>query len=276
MTNHQILIGDSRKLMKRLPSSSVQLIITSPPYFDKKDYSHPDQIGLGQTYQDYLSELAKVWKESFRVLEAGCNLIIDVGEVRSRENQKFKIRMLPCHLIDSLEKIGFSFKGATIWFKKTKGKSPVWGSYPFPRTGVSRLETEWILRFLKPGDSKDIRREIKEHSRLSLKEWLVYFSPIWEISGVQQKEHPAMFPLEIPYRLIRMFSFKAVPELDFSGDTVLDPFLGSGTTTKAAILLDRNSIGIELNPEYLEVIKEKIGFSQKRLDKNINIKIWRE
>jgi site-specific DNA-methyltransferase (adenine-specific) len=129
------------------------------------------------------------------------------------------------------------------------------GSYPYPRNGIIKLDYEFILIFKKYGDSPKVSKEIKEKSRLTEEEWSQYFTGHWNFSGEKQDKHLAMFPEELPKRLIKMFSFVE--------DTVLDPFLGSGTTSLAARNLDRNSIGYETNEDFLPIIKEKLGISQK-------------
>jgi len=128
------------------------------------------------------------------------------------------------------------------------------GSFPYPRNGIIKIDYEFILIFKKPGDSPRVSKEIKEQSKLSKEEWNEYFSGHWNFNGEKQIKHLAMFPEELPKRLIKMFSFV--------GDTVLDPFLGSGTTILAAKNLSRNSIGYEINPEFLPIIKEKVGINQ--------------
>jgi site-specific DNA-methyltransferase (adenine-specific) len=148
--------------------------------------------------------------------------------------------------------------GAIIWQKpttmNTTGGATVMGSFPYPRNGIIKIDYEFILIFKKPGDSPKVSKEIKEQSKLSKEEWNEYFSGHWNFNGEKQIQHLAMFPEELPKRLIKMFSFV--------GDTVLDPFLGSGTTILAAKNLNRNSVGYEINSEFLPIIKEKVGINQ--------------
>lgn len=139
------------------------------------------------------------------------------------------------------------------------------GSFPYPRNGILKLDYEFILIFKKHGDTKPVSKDIKEESKMTIDEWNEFFSGHWNFSGEKQDKHIAMFPVELPRRLIKMFSFV--------GDTVLDPFLGSGTTTLAAKNLERNSIGYEVNAEYLPVIKDKIGFSNRTLFKDAEYEI---
>jgi len=137
----------------------------------------------------------------------------------------------------------------------TTGGAVVMGSYPYPPNGLVEIDYEFILIFKKPGESKKVLKEVKEASKLSKEEWKEYFSGHWHFGGAKQVGHEAMFPEELPLRLIRMFTFQ--------GDTVLDPFLGSGTTVKMAIELSRNAIGYEINEGFLSLIEEKIGLKDK-------------
>jgi hypothetical protein len=159
--------------------------------------------------------------------------------------------------------------GSIIWQKKTTmnttGGANVMGSYPYPPNGMVEIDYEFILIFKKPGKSKKISKDIKEQSILTKDEWKEYFYGHWYFGGARQIEHEAMFPDELPKRCIKMFTFV--------GDTVLDPFLGSGTTVKAAMELNRNAIGYEINENFLEVIKEKLGLNQGLLFFSNNVQI---
>ncbi len=145
--------------------------------------------------------------------------------------------------------------GAIIWQKvttcHTTGGATVMGSFPYPKNGIIKLDYEFILIFKKYGNPPKVKDEIKEQSKLTLEEWNQYFSGHWNFPGEKQDKHLAMFPEELPRRLIKMFSFV--------GETVLDPFLGSGTTSLAVIKLNRNSIGYEINEDFLPIIREKLG-----------------
>ena len=153
---------------------------------------------------------------------------------------------------------GFDYMGAIIWQTvttcHTTGGATIMGSFPYPRNGIIKLDYEYILIFKKYGASPPVSREIKEQSKLTSEEWNRYFTGHWNFSGEKQDKHLAMFPEELPKRLIKMFSFV--------GDTILDPFLGSGTTTLAAKNWKRNSIGYEINDNFLPLIKEKLELEQ--------------
>lgn len=255
-TWHKIIIGDSR-WMKEVPDESIHLIITSPPYWQLKDYGNEKQIGFNDTYEDYINNLNLVWQECHRVLHKGCRLCINIGDqfARSVYYGRYKIIPIRTEIIKFCESIGFDYMGAIIWQKvttcNTTGGATVMGSYPYPRNGILKLDYEFILLFKKHGNPPKVSKEIKERSRLTEEEWNKYFTGHWNFPGERQNRHLAMFPEELPKRLIKMFSF--------IGETVLDPFLGSGTTSLVAKNTGRNSIGYEINENFLPFIKEKFG-----------------
>jgi len=252
----KIIIGDSRKMVE-VGDESIDLIITSPPYWHIKDYGVQGQIGYGQTLHEYLKDLYRVWKECFRVLKQGRRVCVNIGDQFARSIIYGNYKIIPLHaeIIAQFEDIGFDYMGGIIWQKKTTmnttGGANVMGSYPYPPNGMIEIDYEFILIFKKPGKSLKISKEIKEMSKLAKEEWKELFSGHWKFPPAKQIEHEAMFPEELPKRLIKMFSFV--------GETILDPFLGSGTTIKAALMLKRNAVGYEINERFLEVIKDKIG-----------------
>ncbi len=256
--NHKIYLGDSRT-MREVPASSVHLILTSPPYWQLKDYGNGNQIGFNHTYEEYINHLNLVWSEAGRVLHPGCRLCVNIGDqfARAVYYGRYKVIPIRTEIIKFCEHIGFDYLGAVIWQKvttcHTTGGATVMGSFPYPRNGILKLDYEFILIFKKYGTSPKATPEQKERSRLTQEEWNTYFAGHWNFPGEKQDGHLAMFPEELPKRLIKMFSF--------TGDTVLDPFLGSGTTTLAAKHLNRNSIGYEINKDFLPVIKSKLGLS---------------
>ncbi|GBE00858.1 modification methylase HindIII [bacterium BMS3Bbin06] len=251
-----IIIGDSRR-MDEIINESVHLVITSPPYWQLKDYGNGSQIGFNDSYEDYINNLNLVWDECYRVLHEGCRLCINIGDqfARSVYYGRYKIIPIRTEIIKFCETIGFDYMGAIIWQKvttcNTTGGATIMGSFPYPRNGIIKLDYEFILIFKKLGNPPKVTKEIKEQSKLTKDEWNEYFYGHWNFPGEKQDKHLAMFPEELPKRLIKMFSFV--------GDTVLDPFLGSGTTCLAAKNLNRNSIGYEINEKFLPIIKEKLG-----------------
>ena len=258
-TLHKIIIGDSRQ-MEEVPDESVHLIITSPPYWQLKDYGNGEQIGYNDSYEEYINNLNLVWDECHRILHKGCRLCVNIGDqfARSVYYGRYKVIPIRTEIIKFCESAGFDYMGAIIWQKvtttHTTGGATVMGSFPFPRNGILKIDYELILIFKKYGNSPKVSEEIKNQSKLTKEEWNQYFNGHWNFPGEKQDKHLAMFPEELPKRLIKMFSFV--------GDTVLDPFLGSGTTTLAAKNLNRNSIGYEINEDFLTVIKEKLDVAQ--------------
>ncbi len=265
-TKHNIIIGDSRQ-MDYLKDDSVQLAITSPPYWQLKDYGTENQIGYHESYESYINNLNLVWKECYRVLEKGCRLCVNIGDqfARAVYYGRYKVIPIRTEIIKFCESIGFDYMGAIIWQKKTTmnttGGASLMGSYPNPRNGILSIDYEFILIFKKLGTPKKVSKEIKEQSSMTKEEWKKYFQGHWHFGGAKQDGHIAMFPEELPHRLIKMFSFV--------GDTVLDPFLGSGTTALASKKLNRNSVGYEINPEYKSFIENKLGIQTPELNQNI-------
>ena len=255
-TMHKIVIGDSRQMIG-VPDNSVQLIITSPPYWQLKDYGVNNQIGYNDSYEGYINNLNLVWDECYRVLDNGCRLCVNIGDqfARSVYYGRYKVIPIRTEIIKFCEAIGFDYMGAIIWQKKTTsnttGGASLMGSYPTPRNGILSIDYEFILIFKKLGTPKRPSKEIKELSKMTKEEWKTYFSGHWSFGGVKQNGHIAVFPEELPKRLIKMFAFV--------GDTVLDPFLGSATTSLAAKNLGRNSIGYEINADFLPYIKQKLN-----------------
>ena len=258
-TIHKIINGDSRQ-MNLIHDNSVHLVITSPPYWQLKDYGTKKQIGFHDSYESYINNLNLVWKGSYRVLHPGCRLCINIGDqfARSVYYGRYKVIPIRTEIIKFCETIGFDYMGAVIWQKvttcNTTGGATIMGSFPYPRNGILKLDYEFILLFKKQGVPPSPTKEQKELSIMTKDHWNTYFSGHWYFAGAKQDGHIAVFPEELPARLIKMFSF--------SGETVLDPFLGSGTTSLAARNLARNSVGYEINPDFLSIVKEKLNIKQ--------------
>lgn len=269
-TVHKIIIGDSR-WMRELPDGSVHLVVTSPPYWQLKDYGIEGQIGFNDSYEEYINNLNLVWRECHRVLHEGCRLCVNIGDqfARSVYYGRYKVIPIRTEIIKFCETIGFDYMGAVIWQKvttcNTTGGATIMGSFPHPRNGILKLDYEFILIFKKYGRSPKVDEASKEKSKLTVEEWNEYFSGHWNFPGEKQDRHLAMFPEELPRRLIRMFSFV--------GDTVLDPFLGAGTTSLAAKRLDRNSVGYEINQEFVPLILDRVGVRQNVLFGNASFEI---
>lgn len=253
--NHTYISGDCR-FMSLTENESVDLIVTSPQYWQLKDYGHSNQIGFNQNYEEYVDSLNLVWMECFRVLKSGCRLCINIGDQFARAAYYGRYKVVPIHseIIRFCETIGFDYMGSIIWQKPTtmhtSGGGKVMGSYPFPRGGIVKIDYFYILLFKKPGICNTPPPDIKDSSKLSDEEWNTFFSSHWHFLGDRQNKHIAVFPEELPHRLIRMYSFR--------GNIILDPFMGSGTTALAAIRNGRNAVGYELNHAFLKFYEDKV------------------
>ena len=256
-TRHRVFQADARD-MSDIEDASTHLIVTSPPYWQLKDYgtsTSDGQIGFFDTYDEYINNLNLVWHECNRVLHPGCRMCINIGDqfARAIYYGRYKVIPIRTEIIRFCETIGLDYMGAIIWQKvtttNTTGGASVMGSFPYPRNGIIKIDYEFILIFKKLGKPPEVTPEQKKQSKLTTKEWNTYFYGHWNFSGEKQDNHLAAFPVELPRRLIRMFSFV--------GETVLDPFLGSGTTTIAANIFGRNSIGYEISKDYVERIKKR-------------------
>ena len=260
--------------MSELADESVHLVVTSPPYWQLKDYGNGSQIGFDHSYEDYINNLNLVWNECNRVLHKGCRLCVNIGDqfARSVYYGRYKVIPIRTEIIKFCETIGFDYMGAVIWQKvttcNTTGGATIMGSFPYPRNGILKIDYEFILIFKKQGIPPTVSDAIKEKSKMTTEEWNEFFAGHWNIPGEKQDKHLAVFPEEIPRRLIRMFTFV--------GDTVLDPFLGSGTTSLAARKNERNSVGYEVNPDFLPVIKEKLGIEHRKLFEEAKFEIIRQ
>ncbi|MCD8293202.1 MAG: thermonuclease family protein [Prevotellaceae bacterium] len=254
-TTHTFIHGDSRNL-SLVPDKSVHLIVTSPPYWQLKDYGDNGQIGFHDSYESYINNLNCVWSECNRVLHDGCRLCINIGDqfARSVYYGRYKVIPIRTEIIRFCETMGMDYMGAVIWQKQTTmnttGGGAVMGSFPYPRNGILKIDYEFILLFKKQGKAPVPTLQQKECSALTKEEWNVFFSSHWNFGGAKQDGHIAVFPEELPRRLIKMFSFV--------GETVFDPFMGSGTTALAARNLQRNSIGYEINADYKKYYHEKV------------------
>lgn len=262
--NHRIYFGDAARVLKaHIPGESVQLMVTSPPYWNVRDYGRPGQIGFGDTLPEYLDRLDKVWQEVVRTLLPDGKLAVNIGNIYYSEPDEIRRTTANLTMLvwDRLSRLpGMRFMGTIYWQKTTSREGAVlFGSYPYPANFMISNAVEPIFVFRKAG-KRQVSKEVKELSKITPEEFRSFRDAIWPINGAAADKHTAAFPLEIPRRLIMMYSFV--------GDTILDPFAGSGTTNKAALELNRNSVGIEINPDFFKLMQEKIGFSDKISAKN--------
>ncbi len=248
-------MGDSRNL-SLIKDKSVHLIITSPPYWQLKDYGNAGQIGFHDSYESYINNLNLVWAECYRVLHDGCRMCINIGDqfARSVYYGRYKVIPIRTEIIRFCEAIGMDYMGAIIWQKQTTmnttGGGAVMGSFPYPRNGILKIDYEFILIFKKQGKAPTPAVDQKKLSEMSKEEWNTYFGSHWTFGGAKQDGHIAVFPEELPHRLTKMFSFV--------GETVFDPFMGSGTTALAARNIGRNSVGYEINPDFRQYYEQKV------------------
>lgn len=248
-TYQRLINGDARDLTF-LEDESIHLVVTSPPYWNLKRYNeNPDQLGHLNDYESFLRELEKVWKEVFRVLVPGGRLVCVVGDVCVSRRRFGRHLVFPLHsdICVLCRKIGFDNLNPIIWHKianasfEVENGSKFLGK-PYEPNAIIKNDIEFILMQRKPGGYRRPTEEQRKLSKIDKKEFDTWFQQIWNITGALTRIHPAPFPLELATRLIRMFSFHE--------DTVLDPFCGTGTTMIAALKYGRNSIGIDIEPEY--------------------------
>jgi DNA modification methylase len=258
-TEHSILHADAR-LMPQIEDESVHLVLTSPPYWTLKEYRDSEgQLGHVGDYEEFLSELDKVWSHCYRVLVPGGRLICVVGDVclsRRENGGRHTVVALHSSIQEHCRKIGFDNLAPIIWHKianavyEVEGGSGFLGK-PYEPNAVIKNDIEFILMERKPGGYRSPDTATKMLSIISAENHKKWFQQIWSgVTGASTKHHPAPYPLELAARLVRMFSFV--------GDTVLDPFLGSGTTTIAAAKWGRNSVGLEVDPHYFDLAQKRV------------------
>jgi modification methylase len=248
-TLHRLINGDARDL-SFLPDESVHLVLTSPPYWNLKRYNeNPDQLGHIQDYEAFLAELEKVWRHTLRVLVPGGRLVCVVGNVCVARHDFGRHLVFPLHADIAVicRRIGFDNLNPIIWHKIANASYEVSNGSkflgkPYEPNAIIKNDMEFILMQRKPGGYRSPTVAQRDASRIARTDFDRWFQQIWSITGASTRNHPAPFPLELAMRLVRMFSF--------AGDTVLDPFCGSGTTMIAALRTGRNSIGVEIDPDY--------------------------
>lgn len=258
-TRHVIRCGDARAL-DWITAESVHLVVTSPPYWTLKKYNdHPDQLGDIKDYETFHDELDKVWRECHRVLVPGgrvCCVVGDVCIARRRNRGRHLVMPLHADIAVRGRRVGFDYLTPIYWHKianasyEVENGSSFLGK-PFEPNAILKNDTEYILFLRKHGGYRKPTDEQRRLSKMTKEEHNVWFRSVWSgVTGASTREHPAPFPVEIAYRLIRMFSFV--------GDTVLDPFLGTGSTALGAIRAGRNSLGNELDPKYFRLAVDRV------------------
>lgn len=259
-TAHKLILGDARKL-SFIEDESVHLIVTSPPYWTLKKYrDHEDQLGDIEDYDAFLRELDKVWEHCYRILVPGGRLVCVVGDIcLSRRKNDGRHTVIPLHasIQEHCRKIGYDNLAPIIWYKianavfEASGNGAGFLGKPYEPNAVIKNDIEFVLMERKHGGYRKptiATRVLSVISDENHKEW---FQSIWSgVTGASTRDHPAPYPEELAERLVRMFSFV--------GDTVLDPFMGTGTTMVAAAKWGRNSIGVEIDPHYFEMAEKRI------------------
>lgn len=250
-STHRLACGDARQL-GWIRDSSIHLVLTSPPYWTLKRYNErPGQLGHVTEYEAFLDELDKVWSHCYRVLVPGGRLVCVVGDVCLSRRQFGRHLVMPLHadIVVRARKIGFDNLTPILWHKianasyEVENGSSFLGK-PYEPNAIVKNDLEYILMLRKPGGYRSPTRAQRQLSKLTTEEYQAWFRTFWtDVSGTSSRIHPAPFPLTLAYRLIRMFSF--------IGDTVLDPFAGSLTTSVAALRTGRNSVSTELDVSYI-------------------------
>lgn len=257
-TSHKLILGDARNI-SFIADESIHLVVTSPPYWKLKKYEeNKSQMGHIQDYEEFLSEMHKVCSHLHRALVPGGRFVCVVGDVcLSRRNNNGRHVVVPLHadIAVMCRKIGFDNLNPIIWHKISNASYEVQNGSkflgkPYEPNAIIKNDIEFILMQRKPGGYRKPTELQRKHSKLSKADFDAWFRQIWTITGASTKNHPAPFPRELANRLVRMFSFVE--------DTVLDPFVGSGTTMIAAMKSGRNSIGIEIEKKYFSMAKGNI------------------
>ncbi len=249
-SRHDLFLGDSR-IEPPLPAESIHLVVTSPPYWTLKEYPDSEgQLGWVEDYEEFLNQLDKVWRRCYEALVPGGRLVCVVGDVCLSRRRHGRHTVVPLHasIQERCRRIGFDNLAPIIWHKIANAAFEVGGGgaflgKPYEPNAVIKNDIEFILMQRKPGGYRRPTSAAKLLSLIPADLHHKWFRQVWEgVGGASTRNHPAPYPLEIAERLIRMFSF--------AGDTVFDPFMGTATTQAAAASWGRNSIGVEVEPEY--------------------------
>lgn len=250
--------------MSQVPDESVQLVLTSPPYWTLKRYPEKKaQLGDLADYKQFLAELNRVWAECFRVLTKGGRMIVVVGDVCLSRKKHGAHMVVPLHaaIQQQAAALGFHNLAPIIWHKISNAAFEVQNGTaflgkPYEPNAIIKHDIEFILMLRKPGAYRRPTEAMRLLSLIGERQHRSWFTQIFELRGASTREHPAPFPRELAERLIRMFSFV--------GDTVLDPFSGTGTTTVAAAIWGRNSLAIEIEDSYYTLSRRRLADAIRR------------
>lgn len=256
--------GDAREL-SWIPDQSVHLVVTSPPYWTLKEYpEHRNQLGQVSDYETFHDQLDKVWGHALRVLVPGGRLVCVVGDVCLSRKRHGRHMVMPLHadIVVRCRRIGFDNLTPILWYKisnaayEVENGSSFLGK-PYEPNAIIKNDIEFILMLRKPGGYRQPTEDQRNASRLTKDEHHEWFQQVWTMPGESTRQHPAPYPIEVAHRLVRMFSF--------AGDTVLDPFMGTGTTLLAASRCGRNGIGVEIDESYFKKAKARIESDPQEL-----------
>jgi modification methylase len=262
--SHVLRCSDAREL-DWIPDESVHLVLTSPPYWTLKEYPQSKgQLGMIADYENFHDELDKVWRHAFRVLVPGGRLVCVVGDVCLSRRRHGRHMVMPLHadIVVRCRRIGFDNLSPIFWYKISNAAHEVENGSsflgkPYEPNAIIKNDMEFILMLRKGGGYRQPTEDQRNASRLTKEEHHEWFQQVWTLPGESTRSHPAPYPEELAYRLIRMFSF--------TEDTVLDPFMGLGTTLVAAAKCERNSIGIEIDSGYFAKAKARIESGSRPL-----------
>lgn len=274
-TSHQFFFKNAQS-MSELPDDSVHLVVTSPPYpmielWNEAFSSQNSKIGYylarnngEKAFELMHLELDKVWKECMRVLQPGGFLCINIGDATLSMNNTFQLYPNHARIQQSLFSLGLNVLPSIIWRKQSNKPTKFMGSGMLPAGAYVTLEHEYVLIFRK-GNKREFspkETELRRQSAIFWEERNQWYSDIWfDLKGETQileksnRDRSAAYPLELVHRLILMYSIQ--------GDTICDPFLGTGTTTLAAMINGRSSVGFEIDPSFCEVIESKLKQVQR-------------
>ena len=264
-TTHRFYLGDAREL-SFIPDESVHLVVTSPPYGNLKEYpERAGQLGNLPGYDDFLNQLDRTWAECARILVPGGRVCAVVGDVCLSRRRAGRHHVLPLASDIQVRARGLGLDVLTpiIWLKVANitleaSRSSRFLGKPYLPGGVIKNDRETIVMLRKPGGYRKPTAEMERQSRIAKDDYFRWFSPIWsDVTGASTRNHPAPYPVEIPRRLVSMFSF--------IGDTVVDPFAGTGTTAEAAAVTGRNSVSLDIEPGYVRRSVDRLRARQPAL-----------
>ncbi len=272
-TEHKIYCEDSRRITQ-VATSSVHLVVTSPPYWTLKKYDAVEgQLGTVQDYESFLDELTKVISECYRVLVPGGRFVCVVGDVCIPRRKIGKHVVYPLHSDITLRarRTGFDNLTPILWYKIASARyeantySTILGK-PYEPNAVIKNDVEFILIQRKPGPYRKPTMDQRRMSYIPRKYYEQWFRQLWNITGTSSREHPAPFPIELATRIVRMYSFV--------GDTILDPFVGTGTTMLAAMSCGRNSVGCDIDPKFVQIARRRLEEESSKLFQQATIQFF--